>query len=330
MLPLRATARPRPQAFFQLPAEARTLVYRQHFQRFHATPARRFDGSTVVDAAIKVPHTMLEALHFTGLPWFAVIPLGAIVIRGLFIYPFISLPARNAQQRRLDIVPFLQAWSVQQANHIRRFHPDQSPLWRMREARKRLDAKRRELQGTYRCGFFRRGLSFWQLPIWLTFAECIRRMAGARAGLLQSLSDWLFPRYGSLSEADQVSAVAEFRKALIEPSLCTEGALWFPNLAAADPTFALPCMVSAVTFLNIYLSSGRAKGAAQSPAQAVLRRILLVGALAIAPLTLQVPSAVMLYWLSSSTCAMAANAWLDRVHPLKAPPKACKTPLAAS
>ncbi len=114
-----------------------------------------------------------------------------------------------------------------------------------------------------------------------------------------------------------------------EPSLATEGILWFPDLTVPDQLLILPFALSATMLLNIYSTSrrnivGADVIATESPFQRRLSRALGILALAIGPLTLQMQSAILLYWVSSSLLAYGQGRMLDRFMPLKPSMKPCK------
>ena len=104
----------------------------------------------------------------------------------------------------------------------------------------------------------------------------------------------------------------------IEPSFATEGALWFPNLLVADPQMILPFMLSGVILLNLTKSTGTGVW------QKRLMRSLGVVGLAMGPLTLHFPSALLIYWISSTMLAYVQTAVLDKMMPIKQPVVPCK------
>lgn len=103
----------------------------------------------------------------------------------------------------------------------------------------------------------------------------------------------------------------------MEPSLATEGTLWFDNLIAPDPSLILPFALSGIMFL-LYRYGGNTYGLLEVliPGQTIDRarqilywnlqktKILKIGALAIAPATLMFPSGMLLYWISSSLAGL--------------------------
>ncbi len=111
----------------------------------------------------------------------------------------------------------------------------------------------------------------------------------------------------------------------VEPSLATDGMLWFPDLTAADPMLVLPFMLSGIMFLNIYSGQHRGiPGVAMTRRRIRIMRALGVVALAVGPLTLQIPTAMLLYWVSSGMFAYWQNLLIDHYMPIKSPVKPCE------
>jgi len=183
-----------------------------------------------------------------------------------------------------------------------------------------------------------------QLPIWLLMVETLRGMAGTRKGLLG-----LMLPTGLAESVDELGAAPELAAAgmpeagvvgaeligeksvvdavvPVEPSLATEGMLWFPDLMAADPMLLLPFMLSATLFLNIYSGQQRGiPGVAMTKGRIRIMRALGVVALAAGPLTLQMPTAMLLYWVSSGVLAYGQNLLIDYYMPVKSPVKPCES-----
>ena len=120
----------------------------------------------------------------------------------------------------------------------------------------------------------------------------------------------------------------------LEPSLAEEGALWFQNLLAPDPFLILPFVLSGVLFTAV-TGGNSAFGGRKRKVSARSRRLgvsLKLCALAIGPLTLDVPSAVLVYWISTSGISIAQHWIFDKLQPLRLPVQPCKpkkTPIGA-
>jgi len=186
------------------------------------------------------------------------------------------------------------------------------PVVAQRTVVKKMREKQREIYTRFGCGRWKLFLPIVQLPIWLLAIETIRKMCGTRTGLLGLIAAQFS------SSADPPSGP---EGVLVEETFATEGALWFENLLVPDPQLILPFMLSGVMFLNL---SHAQRGANQTIWQRRLMNSLKVVALAIGPLTLQIPSAMLVYWISSGLLAYTQGAILDKIMPVKPPVLPCK------
>ncbi|GAB0202260.1 mitochondrial inner membrane protein OXA1L [Grus japonensis] len=98
------------------------------------------------------------------------------------------------------------------------------------------------------------------------------------------------------------------------PGLHRGGLAWFPDLAAPDPYYVLPLLVTASTWL--VLEVGAETGVA-SPGAGAVRQVLRFLPLLFLPFILHFPTAVFTYWLTSNTFSLAQTALL-RVPALRA------------
>jgi inner membrane protein COX18 len=281
--------------FLQLPAPYRS---------FHASSRPHF-----LDTGVATAHALIEALHTsTGLPWVYTLPLAALTVRATLILP-LSIYSRRVTQKQACLAPLVQSWqhvlrkeAMDEAGHLGPQAVQQKLLWRMRQ-------KRSEIYGRWGCQIWKTMLPLVQLPVWLTAIEAVRAMCGTRAGLLGMIMR-------SDNDADAISAGIPK-----ELSLATEGALWFPDLLVPDPQLILPFLLSGAVFLN--LTNARGRAANQAVWQRRLQRSLKLVALALGPLTLQVPSAMLVYWISSSLLAYVQAVILDRAMPMPPAIKPC-------
>jgi inner membrane protein COX18 len=104
-----------------------------------------------------------------------------------------------------------------------------------------------------------------------------------------------------------------------EPSLSTGGCLWFPDLTVQDPYHVLPFMLSA-TMLWVVLPKTLEHTRQLLDPMATnlswrtrLHRALLVISLAIGPLTMHLPAAMHLYWISSTLIATAQREVVHKI-----------------
>jgi inner membrane protein COX18 len=178
---------------------------------------------------------------------------------------------------------------------------------------KKAKRKRKEIFRRFGCNEWKNYLpQVIQIPVWLTAIEALREMCGKQEGLLRMVTK-LFTSSYPLATPSIVE-----RSLSVEQSFATEGALWFPNLMVADPQMILPFMLSGAILLNLTKATGTTVW------QKRLKRSLGVVALVLGPLTLQFPSALLIYWISSSMLAYVQDALLSRYMPVKPPVVPCK------
>ncbi|EKD16527.1 uncharacterized protein L3040_001263 [Drepanopeziza brunnea f. sp. 'multigermtubi'] len=289
---LHRTKLPRPPALHQvllLPSSLRSRT-------FHASPRPQ----NVLLTAINASHTALDGLHsLTGLPWAYSIPLFALLLRCTIILP-ISIYQRRAILKQASLLPLLQSWR----------HALQHET--MREVR----AKRSELYSRHGCGMWKNFLMLVQLPVFLSVMEALRKMCGSREGVLGMLmgNQNNVVETGVENVAGVITGDGLVDQALSIPtemSLATEGVLWFPNLLVGDPQLVLPFVLSATLLLNIF-----GLPTSKRPWSVRLKRSLGLVCLVVGPLMINVPSALLIYWISSSASAYLQALALENFMPI--------------
>lgn len=280
-----------PAALLQLPTS---------FRSFHASSRPQS-----FDAIIAPAHALFEGLHnFTGLPWAYTIPLAALTIRTLITLP-ISIHGRRISLKRREITSVLEAWNhhlrkaaIKEKGHLGPVQTNHTFVTTSRQ--KRLELYRRHGCETWKA----LAPPLTQLPIFLTAIESLRRMFGMQSGLLGLAS-------ASITGQD---AADKSMTDWFEPTMSTEGALWFPDLTIADPMMLLPFMLSGSMLLN--LKGGR-YSEVQTAGQKRIRRIFMTIAVVMGPLCLQMPSGILVYWTSSMLFAFGQALVLDKIMPIK-------------
>lgn len=94
------------------------------------------------------------------------------------------------------------------------------------------------------------------------------------------------------------------------PSLQTGGALWFPDLTVADPYYILPLAVTGTMFFILELG---AESGIDNPNLRAMKTVFRIMPLVILPLTINFPTAVFTYWLTSNCFSLGQVALLR--HP---------------
>lgn len=293
-----------------------------HRRTFHASLQPRF-----LDTCFEIAHTALTGVHsFTGLPWVATIPCFAFVAR-MFILSPVTIYLHRLNSRRATLKPALLAWVHVIRIKVQQEHGAKGPDFCHKELAKQHARKSNEINRRHGTQLSRNLLSLVQLPFFLIIVETLRKMCGANKGLLGLVTDRGSQDYQSIIEAiplEQLIAPDLGNDLLpFEESFGSEGALWFPDLLVPDPMMILPFTLSACLFLNIYYQTSRYEGMSESKWMRRLSSSLKVLALASGPMTLQVPSAMLLYWISSSLFGLGQLVLMQRLSPRKKPPQPC-------
>jgi inner membrane protein COX18 len=358
----RLLRRPARQLLLRSNAASNVVSLSPTTRAFHASAPRQAAG---LDAILYLPHEMMSLVH-TQVPWYAAIPLSAFLLRAALVTSF-GTWARSLMARYIGLQPLRQAIARTKRDEVLKEMHKQGGARSPKEAQIRAMAGVKEVVNELdsRWKVTLKGQVAWtliQIPIFFTMAEVIRKMCGARDGLLaltassvRSMKDWVtggtqaatnaaaspsaLEASGALSAPDALSIANALNNAtattnvdalstlatspLFEPTLATEGMLWFPNLITPDPF--LPFIVSGLMFSNIYFSKNAPTSEKNWPN--LIRRTLLCVSLLIGPLCQNLPAGLMLYWAGSTTSVMAWNKWLDWKYPAPADFTACKRPL---
>ncbi|MCJ1283605.1 hypothetical protein MMC26_002936 [Xylographa opegraphella] len=263
-------------------------------------------------------HNVFTSIHsFTSLPWVLALPLTAFLVRLCLITP-LNIYSHQTVRRQVALQPLLSAWAHQLARRDAQGHGKRSWADQEKELKKELKHKRSE---TYR----RLGIRRWTLfaplinfPVWLVFMETIRRMCGTQEGLLG-----LIAKSFEQPKADEATAALSPVKedvisTYIEPSMAFEGGLWFPDLLVPDPILILPFALSACFLATIVQQDRRAlsRYGVLSKWQIRRSRISKIVVLAIGPLTLHLPSAMLIYWMASSLTILGQTMILESFLPI--------------
>merc|ERR1712066_473062 len=246
-----------------------------------------------VDCLYSVPVTLVmrQLCDFhdaTGLPWWAVVGCGSLILRGLLMFPaFVTSQKTIAKRTNVFLtmdrkyIPELR----RQAHEMVRLHgwSEDKAKWQFHVSRSKLQ---NDLIIRENCAAVKIYAPwFLQLPFWITTSLAIRRMC----------IEW-------------VSWDLETQDRRLEFS--TEGLLWIQNLCAPDPTLILP-MVAGLTFLlNVEVHRLAQPDIQRLPPNQWSKwvtRILRGWAVAVVPIASVVPSAVALYWAASGICGVAVN-----------------------
>ena len=250
-------------------------------------------------------HALISGVHnVTGLPWAASIPLVAFLVRVFVLFPT-SLYCHRILVRWWRLYPRFIETRTAIEKKVRQEHGNKSPGVRQMLLNGELSIACDDLIKQNGAQHWKSYILWIKVPVWLTMVETLRRMTGTEEGILALIGKSLARLEGKqnteLSKTDQVIP--------IEPSLASEGMLWFDNLMIPDPTNILTCALSGITYIMYSNTTGISRKPppwasverAHQVESSNLRLIKYkkIGALLIGPATLMFPSAILLYWFSS-------------------------------
>jgi len=214
-------------------------------------------------------------------------------------------------RKQAALNPLVLSWQHQLKKETVREVGHAGPKAAQRVLLKKTIAKRNEIYKRWGCGRWKVYAPMVQLPIWLLAIETIRKMCGTRSGILGMI-------FGSAEQGKDIPEALDTSGVLKEMSFATEGIFWFPDLLVPDPMLILPFMLSGTILLNLSSSGlGKTPERVQGAFRRRLQNSLKIVALAIGPLTLQIPSGMLVYWISSSFFAYAQAMVLEKLMPIK-------------
>ncbi|KAK8133383.1 hypothetical protein PG984_005395 [Apiospora sp. TS-2023a] len=341
-------------------------------------PQRRTLFTESILTAVQGTQDLILGIHATtGLPWAVVIPLIAVSVNTVFRLPF-SAYSQKLLQRRKRVEPLMQAWRERVIKDVI-VHERTDPSKAKAKVEDRLKTIQNRLYSALGLRQWRFYLGITSLPVWLMALDGIRRVCGGQKGVLLGLLTGE-KSLEAESTAGQVAADASNAAAVttpttggpiaqgisaavdtsvadvtsatstavgptttaLDPSLATEGALWFTDLTAADPYHILPVALVGMMMLNLIPKNQAARSALfgqwwrQAPQDdvtkfnpRVMTRGLYRGIIYVMPLAtfvlMDMPAALHLYWLSSAGAHFVFGQILSRLMPVKQEPiKKCK------
>ncbi|KAJ2747797.1 hypothetical protein GGI20_000267 [Coemansia sp. BCRC 34301] len=259
---------------------------------------------------IRVMQAALESIHDgappllameTGVPWWGVIAGSAFALRAALILPMYIYQQR-ALARAQSLAGISKLWYRSMRASLQLELATRTPPGTDKELEqlliKRLTKRRHLLLLKQGCHpIFSLALPLTQLPIWISMSFCLRHLSGRLVPLLDSATSAL-------------PAAA--------PGMSSEGILWFTNLTAADSTGVLPAITGMVFLANslTHLYRRNEYAAANSLNGVVPRKTVLIRAvsylsfaspLLITYMAMSQPTALVFYWLSSSSFMLAQN-----------------------
>ncbi|KAL5365550.1 hypothetical protein BJX96DRAFT_169193 [Aspergillus floccosus] len=239
--------------------------------------------------------------------------------------------SRLQARKERDLLPLLNSWSKYYSQDLLRQKGQSTdsilPPDIRRDLAKNIKKKREELHKRFEVVPYWKGLNFLQIPVWISVMESLRAMSGNDKGLVPYLLSLVEPASSGDSSPIHLA---------VEPSLATEGALWFPDLLAGDATGILPAALTMSILLNVRTGwkVPPLRDLADLPKPELAKQFVFRGIrTSIQFLALNVglsayvsgmPSALMIYWITSSNIATLQTLFLEKHMFAKKPLKPWK------
>lgn len=323
MLSSRLLRQPACQLLSRISITSRPSICRPSTRAFHASTPRQ---DPLVDAILYLPHELMSLVH-TALPWYAAIPITAFITRGLLVTTF-GTRSRALMARYIGLQPLREALAYKKRDEVLKRGGFRTVKQGILAVSKEIKEVTSAIDKRWNVSLSGQIMwTFGQLPIFVAMAEVIRQKCGAHDGLVGMAIAAVRGEGTTMTNEIGETVARVTPSAYFEPSLATEGMLWFPDLLVPDPTGTLPFIASAIMFANIYTSKNSVESSRNRSWPGILRRTLLWVALLIGPMCQHLPAALMLYWSSSTASVMLWNLWLDRRYPAPRGFTACKRPL---
>ncbi|KAK6524210.1 Cytochrome c oxidase assembly protein cox18, mitochondrial [Orbilia ellipsospora] len=302
-------------------------------------------ASTTINTALETTQSLILSLQSTTtLPWLFTIPLIALLIRTTVTLPF-SIYAHKRAHVQTSLTPLLRAWttiySLQTAKEKYPNPPSAStpagmagrkvygtPEEWQSEVLSRIRRKRKEVYRAFGCQYWKSYVGLMQMPVWFFASMSIRNVAG----LEQRYSPYLsaFEKEDlSLLDGNDVDIIDNGSAGLGETAVVEEGPLaiareqmhaggiegWFPDLLQPDPYMILPILFSLIVYTNLAWNNSRIRDAELIGWRKGINNALLVMSIAIFPMTLNSPSILHVYWITSSSYSLVQNVLLHKAFP---------------
>ena len=146
-----------------------------------------------------------------------------------------------------------------------------------------------------------------QIPVLVTFILGTRRLLRGERDSTLAAAGYDVPGAAASGDAAAAAADAVASAPALEHALHSEGLWWFADLAAADPTYALPAVAYALTYTNLRINLSNSSGLVDV---SKFRDALLFLLCAASPVTFTLPAGVFCYWIPSAAFGLAQGAVL--------------------
>ncbi|XP_045463679.1 cytochrome c oxidase assembly protein COX18, mitochondrial [Harmonia axyridis] len=246
--------------------------------------------------------SLINVHDYTGLPWWATIICSTILLRTTT-----TLPLAIYQQIILARLELLKYEMNELVKELKKETTIATKMYDLDERTARniynysLKSNWKKLIIRDNCHPFKTSILLWvQIPLWISVSMCLRNMI-----YMQPIKD---------SSAE-----------IIHDQLSVQGIWWIQNLTEIDSTYIIPITFGLINLSLIELSI-MSKVTVPTKLQKIITNIFRGFSIIMIPLSASVPSALVLYWTTSSMFGLIQN--LTLMSPKVK--RFCKIPLTPS
>lgn len=264
----------------------------------------------------------LETAHaYTGLPWWALIPITTFGLRSAWTFP----------------LAVLQRLRIQKQNSLRPIIAATGPVLRLNLAKKALKAAKSTDTSVAALVSPLRNIKYEEIMVLSTKETRKRQKKLFKDHKVQLYKNMLLPAAQiplwvcmslTFRNLSGWSTWDSLLNKPLDPTLYNEGLLWFADLTTADPFHIFPLAIGIVALVNVewtfrtfalMKTSSRRKmfRPTITDSMANVSRMAVVFLMAI---SLHAPTALTIYWLSSQVFSLLQNVFLDLVLPISFTP----------
>ncbi|KAL1923023.1 uncharacterized protein VTP21DRAFT_9399 [Calcarisporiella thermophila] len=241
--------------------------------------------SEIFSGILSTNQYFLEQLHHSAhLPWWASIVAATVILRSTLTFP-IAISQQKYVARMNGIAPVIKSWTETLKHTVTRDAKKRGLTYEEYESllQKEYREKIKSLYRAHKCEPWRVLLLPWvQLPLFLSMSFTLRSMTSFPI-------PWL-PLPTSPVDGLQTGGIA-----------------WFTDLTQPDHTWLLPMAIGITNVINVEWNAWLKREVDLTNRQRILRGLARGLAIVSAPIATQLPTALCLYWLTSSTFSVGQN-----------------------
>ncbi|XP_066990367.1 cytochrome c oxidase assembly protein COX18, mitochondrial [Macrobrachium rosenbergii] len=262
-----------------------SMAWLESLTVFQASWFQSLAESRFVEGLMGGLQVIHDSLH---VPWWSSIIISTIILRGLLTFPlavYQNYILSKVENLKGELDALAKELGRETALATKKFG------WTQTHARymfnRSVSELRKDLIVRENCHPFKASLVLWfQIPLWIGMSVSLRNMAS------------MMPHQDTAAQ-------------ILFLELSTGGVSWIPNLIEVDHSLILPL---AMGITNLLITEVNALSrVSKSRMQVILTNVFRGISIAIIPIAATMPSCVVLYWVTSSVCALIQN--LALMHP---------------